>query len=818
MSEMSSFYGGRQGSPFIIVKRFDGIDIPQSVEHPVYTNRSYAMDEVDTNLFKLVTREQGGNVPVDEANNVYLIGKNGLNKRDYTFKNHFNDGTQINDTQYHFPQKLAEGMVQCFAKGAKSASEVNYGEYVLIDTVEEVNDYVNPDNGKVFRRGMNIDSELAGAEYIGCIVGPKGETIELKYGHYEDIYNQPHTGDGQYDIDHDDLVFGSYIDEVTGDRVYEDAIKYAYVTLVDEYNNVIGSLIGFKIPTLVEEYEARSMSPYEQRATDPETGKYYNYDLISEDPEQYIDNRWQHSYYQKWQIKVPHGYHGVNVGDLQIVPTKTMPAGFKSNDYEGTKVYSDPDLAEAHEIGLLTTATDVILTNYDPENNYVEVEYEGETAYVAKDDCYGDMVRYKETNFDNLEAGEDTYFLIGYVDTIERISLSDNGILTVYYRGNKQHEDVEEKIRWIDTVGSEGVVLDDDGTLHVYFNTTHAPVGTITDPYEVVDTQGRAHDHQDFIKKIRWITRITIDDDGTISFYDNTNPSQPFYQREKFLKAIVDVQIQTVAANETDEGTGDQKVHVTYNITDALGERVQEAIGNPLNYVIETAISVPNMTYPDVPYCHLLVYYADPALRALHQDKWVTWPSSKYPNKIWTEWVDLGVCRGVAGGLHILKDVQSLDELKDEHGDFIPPERLEDENDHVINPEAAGWSCSLTILGYMEVTTQDPDYLEIVPDGTSPLGEHEVEISTVEEYNPGDFEIGDIVQFGKLKPTEILFYDYEIKQWFSIGSLDMSAIDPRYIIVKSRPQEGTMEPDPEDTEMMNPHGIWFASQTMLSAY
>lgn len=726
MSEMSSFYGGRQGSPFIIVKRFDGIDIPQTVENPVYTNRSYAMDEVDTNLFKLVTREQGGNVPVDEANNVYLIGKNGLNKRDYTFKNHFNDGSQINDTAYHFPTKLAEGMVQCFAKGAKSASEVNYGEYVLIDTVEEVNDYVNPDNGKVFRRGMNIDSELAGAEYIGCIVGPKGETIELKYGHYEDIYNQPHTGDGQYDIDHDDLVFGSYIDEVSGERVYEDAIKYAYVTLVDEYNNVIGSLIGFKIPTLVEDYEAQSMSPYEQRAVDPVTGKYYNYDLISPDPTQYINNEWQHSYYQKWQIKVPHGYHGIDCTNLEVVPTKTMPQGFKADDFEGTKYYSDKELTEL--VGTFTTAQNLNLDTYEADANWIEVTYEGNPVYVAKDDCYMDMFRYKETRYENLEEGEVEYFLIGYVDTIQRVAVSPNGVITVYYRGDNQYESLDTYVQWLDDVD------------------------------------------------------IQTSDDSDI------------------------------------EGTGDQRIHLTFNTLDEHGEHNTKAIGEPLNYIIETAISIPNNEHPDVPYCHLLVYYADPALRALYQDKWVTYPSSKYPGQTWTEWVDIGLVRGVAGGLHIVKDVQSIDELIDSQGNHIPPERLEDENDHVINPEAAGWSCSLTVWTYVESVSTNPNSLQIVPNGTSPLGERQIEIGDVEELNPGEFHVGDYVLKEKAKPTEILFYDYELKTWYSIGALDMSAVDPRYIIVKSTPQPGTQEPYFLDVELLSTHGIWLSAEKGISAY
>jgi len=684
MSEMSSFYGGRQGSSFVIVKRFDGINIPQVEGHEYYTNRSYAVDV--GNIFKLVTKAQGGNVAVDVANDVYLIGKTGANEDLYAWANHFNDGSEINSSGYHFPRKLAEGMIQCFAKGAKSASEVNYGEYVIIDTITGVNDYNNPDNGKVFRRGMNISTELAGAEYIGCIAGPKGDTVELEYDHYETIMARPDVkGYGEYDLDHNDLVPGYHIDASTGDPTYEDAIKYAYVTIKDEYNNIEGSIVGFKIPTLVEDYEAQSISPYINRAVDPSTGKYYNYDLISEDPSQYINGEWQHSFYQKWQIKVPHGYHGVNSTDFEIVPTKTMPAGFKSDDFLGATVYSNRDLDPTHEIGVLAVATDLVLTSYDATADWVEVEYNGAPAFVSKQDCYMDMLRYKETNFDNLEAGEVTYHLVGYFDTIERISLSDEGILTIYYSGDKQIETVSQPIRWID-----------------------------------------------------------------------------------------DVEIETVASGQTDEGTGDQKIHITYNTVDGSGQKETDIVGNPLNYIIETTISMPDEQFPDVPYCHLFVYYADPALRAKYRDQWYTYASSKYPNKNWTEWVDLGPVRGVAGGIHIVKDVNSLDELKDSQGDFIPPERLKDDHDVVINPEAAGWSCSLSFWGYEAAQSTDPGALEIVADGTSPLGPNQIEISTVEALTPGVFQIGDYVTYERTAPTELLFYDYELKIWYSIGSIDFS--------------------------------------------
>ena len=49
MSSMESFYGGRQGASFVIVKKFDGIDIPQPNDNDEYTYRvgCFAKDDDD---------------------------------------------------------------------------------------------------------------------------------------------------------------------------------------------------------------------------------------------------------------------------------------------------------------------------------------------------------------------------------------------------------------------------------------------------------------------------------------------------------------------------------------------------------------------------------------------------------------------------------------------------------------------------------------------------------------------------------------------------------------------------------------------------
>lgn len=798
-----SFYGGRMGASFVIVKQFDGINIPQVEGSRVYKAKYLAI----TN---------------DEQYYVYdtdhFIIRNEDNYKDYLWKLTSLDGSTVDTkpdkegtgvvSQQVLDIVLAEGMVQCFEQGGDTTNEVNYGEYVIIDTPDKN----NPNNGKVYRRGMNFDynattNPLAGAEYIGQIVGPQGETPELDFDHYEDIINAGGAYHlGEYDEVNEDLVPGSYIDE-SGVRQFNDKIKYVYTTIKDEFGNIKGCVVGFKLPTLVQDFEAQSMKPYEQRVINPETGEYYNYDLISEDLTEYIDNKWKHPFYQKWQIKIPHGYHGINSTNIEIVHTKTMPEGYKE-DFAGTAVYNDIECTIPHvEAGsplILTDSVDVLkelediiylstdepIYNADNDVLSCSIDYNGQTLYVKKEDCYMDVVRYRETNFDNLEDGEITYHYIGGYNEIQRITLSDDGTLTVFYSMKENPQELEELLRWIDTQSSSGIVIDGDGSIHVYYNTVHDPVGTDIDPYERIDVKGRAHDHQDYSNVLTWITDIslnqqgdfvilynndkiepngryyeslewidyvTVDTDGTMTFYYNNNHNNPAYQFTNLIKIIDKVEVQTENPAGAGEGTGDQKLRITYNT--GIIEVVQS---NPLNYIIETVICRPSLTYPNAPYSHLLVYYADPALRQTLQTKWVTYPSEKYPGTIWTEWVDLGDVRGAPGGLHILEDVDSLTDLQDISGDWIPPEQLTDSSGIIINPEGAGWAVTYT------------------PTGSA--------------------------------TSYIYCYDYNSKIWYPIGSIDPTSADPRSIIIKSTPVGDTYEPDPTDVAMLKEYGFWLAQE------
>lgn len=779
---MDSFYGGRQGASFVIVYRFDAIDIDKSGEQ--FRCKEAAVSNTNPDLFLW----QNGN----------FVFKDGVNYNNYTWKYLSLDGGSVatTDGDHNAPEEAAEGMVQCFSQGGNSVDKVNYGEYVIIDTPYKD----NPDNGKVFRRGMNfivdpVKNPLAGAEYIGQIVGPKGDVPQIDVDHYDTIINtatSPVVSD-EFNELNKDLIPGY---EPEKEDPYNDEIKYVYTKIKDSYGNVLGILIGFKIPYLVIDYEARSIKPYENRGIDP-SGKYYNYGLITKDSNFYDEEKdeWVHPFYHKWQIKIPHGYHGIDVNNLEVIPTKTMPRGFNNSTYPGAVIYNDIEGEDPYLIDgsltVLRTSYDIMrddLTLYKVYEKTALVNTPYGEKYIRRSDCYMDVIRYKETNYDNIEQGEPTYYIIGDANFIKRLTLSEDGTITAFYTAKPNPEVINEnsKIRWI---GTEGIKINEDGTVTVYYNTTHTEGGVQVHDTAVFEkqidwiTEVTLSQHGDFKvvynndtvivgydpetgepirdneykTQLLWIDKVRLENDGTLKFIYNNNTTTDFTIFRKTLKWINDIQIQNKSENDDDEGSGDQYVHVIYNTDDIQTIDDSNRVGLPLNYVVDAVVTVEGTAgAANITHSHLMVYYSDPTRRTSD----ISYPSPKL-GKVVTGWTDLGPVRGEAGGIHIIKNVDSLDELKDENDNWIPPERITP-----ADAEHAGWGVTHTI--------QDAD-------------------------------------------PEILFYDYETEEWFSIGSLNSSAIDPSYIVTKSKAYAGNL-PNPSDVTHLNANGFWFGTVEVKSVH
>lgn len=746
---MESFYGGRMGASFVIVKQFDGIDIPQVSGSEVYK------------IKYLATTDDGQFFIYDTVNQCFII-RDEHNYLNYRWKQQALNGSTVDTkpdkagtgatSQQVLDTVLAEGMIQCFERGGETTDIVNYGEYVIIDTPDKN----NPENGKVYRRGMNFDrnenNSLAGAEYIGQIVGPQGSTPELGMDHYEQIIQDQSQYANVQTITYNQ----ANLDIVPGykDGVANDNIQLVSANFLDEFGTVKGCVIGFKTPTLVEDFDAESVSPYYHR--DPVTG--VSTDLIEEDPTQYQGGQWLHPFYQKWKIKVPRGYHGVNVTDLEKVHTKTMPKNYKQAGFPGASLWTDVDCTVPYNVGsaqgVLPNETTVLREQeghiylptdpkiYDADDSVIscKVNYNGIELYVKKEDCYGDILRYKETSYDNQQTGEITYHDLGDFNNIYRMVMDAEGTITVYYTNGQPSASLPKALTWINDIS-----LSQQGDFVVLFNNDKISGGRY---YTTLD----------------WVDHVELDNTGTLKFYYNTNHDYPAYQFDNVIEYFSDAEIETEDPILQKEGTGDQRIHLTFN------SGREEIIGNPLNYIIETTISVPSVNYPDAPYSHLLVYYADPALRQTFSSKWVTYPSGKYPNEVWTQWVDLGDVRGDSGGLHILEDVASVNDLNTEpdgSGTWIPPEQLTDSHGTYINPEGAGWAVTITPVGSSTST--------------------------------------------------IYCFDYNDRIWYPIGSINPEAVSPESIITKSDAVGDTHLPPASVMNTLKENGFWFATETAYFA-
>ena len=647
----SSFYGGRQGASFVIVKKFDGINIP---ENTVHRYKSYATNDNLTNLIFYV-----------DANNK-LIEKNQNNYMNYHWNYLELDGSEITNVEWDpaltgtsgdpssvtLANEYAEGMVQCFQKGGASTDIVNYGEYVIIDTLSKD----NPDNGKVFRRGMNYQNDLGGAEYIGQIVGPQGEAPELEIDKYDDIIEIEGHRDGTYTVSDDDLVPGKYEEEnisyevasleegdnpyelglyelvdeeyiITADTTvqegktyytriitpvpaYNDDIDYAYSLVRDEFGNTTGCKIGFKIPYLIEEFYTESRSPYYTNA-DAAAGKCDPEDvgnLLPADFNLIEQLAEEHPFYDKWKINLPKGIKGDTLRDLEIYPTLARAGAIIYNDNTLT---TESGEAEGNEV----------IINYDPSKNYLELD--DEAGYISIEDGWKKKIRYKLYEYDEKQNPEPSFVILGDYNDITDIVLDDDGTLTVYYT-NSEPKQYSNKIKWITDASFEN---ENEGELIISFNNDDEPLDAI----------------------IRYPVALHIDNEEEV----DPDPA------------------------EQEITTGDQRLKVRYAGSDDFEDLGDSAI----NYIIDTYVVPVDTTEASYQARkgHLLVLYSDPVLRQRGITN-IAFPSKKYNNKLLKGWTDLGDVQGFTKTPLVFSEYSTFGDIPSD-----PPEEI------MSNDKYRGW-------------------------------------------------------------------------------------------------------------------------------
>ncbi len=299
----------------------------------------------------------------------------------------------------------------------------------------------------------------------------------------------------------------------------------------------------------------------------------------------------EHPFYQKWKINIPKGIKGDAFKDFRVIP-----------------------------------ADDTIK------------EYDGKSDDVTN---HRKVLVYDYYHYDNNENGEPVTIYLGDYNMIDGITIGEDGTVTIDY--SHDNDKVYNKLfKWI-----KKVTLDKDtGRFTVEYNQETDKDGNPT-KYETdlrwvkdvvlaangtITLKYSSGSDTTLTQKIKWISKITIGTDGTVTVEYNDGTNDTFTKKVKWISNV------TI---NTNDGKGNQKVHVTYN----TGE--ESDIGDPLNFIIDTAIDEKDY--------HYIVYYSDPELRAAKKAEGKT---RSYNGK--DDWVDLGSVHdddGILIGLNVDTDI-----------------------------------------------------------------------------------------------------------------------------------------------------------------
>lgn len=406
--EYNSFYGGRRGASFIIVKSYKTVLAPEK-------------DNIAFN--KLIRKDLG--LPEDS------------------------EISELNRNKW-----LSDNcMVYCFKQGG-NYKLVNYDEYVIIDT----NNKNDINNGKIYKRGYDYNNELGGAIYIGQIAGPAGMAPHSELKSYDKVQDMT-TEDGlvipsdgttiedeslnQYRKTkaslsvngNKDLLPGKYYDQL-GEEQFNDNIEYIACSIRDANSNESTVHIGFKIPYHVIEYSASSVSPYYHRS-DAENKEDDNWDeqgsisnFINEKLVERIDDK-THPFFSQWKVNIPKGIKGDAANNFRVT-TVIEEEGklIELQDYDG--IEDDRNITDNHKRQILV---------------------------------------YDYYNYDINESGDPVSLYLGDYNMVDRFDIDDNGTITVYYT-HKDEDVFEHKIKMIQSTSINTGSIEGEGNqkIHIAYN------------------------------------------------------------------------------------------------------------------------------------------------------------------------------------------------------------------------------------------------------------------------------------------------------------------------------------------------------------
>lgn len=591
--EYTSFYGGRRGTPFVIVKSYP--DIPTMV---FYFSKGDDYKQVNYDEYVII--------------NAY--------KRDHP------DNGKIFRRGYDI---YSDRTIICTCAKDPSTNMIAIDKpksFYLATTTKYV---------------LDTAFQAKGAKYIGKIQGPPGIAPILKLmtyagatGKYDQQYQEDRKSIGSFTIGNKDLVSGKSNNE----------IKWVVANISEENSDLdkAYAYIGFKIPYPVIEFSAVKITQYDKDG---------NYTTSIQQP-LFTGDLSKRPFYHPWKLYIPKGIKGDCLRNFKVIsPSKNdkiydlnyyLETGKKKiydglkNDadytYKNTKgdtlpgrqilVYTEIvyDLHEAGDKTCFYVADYNTMTSMDiQEDGSVSIYFthEDPRKYPKLLKWITNITLNKSKDGKTIQPG---HFVIHYnndsynqtkvsqydLDWVNNLILQSDGQVKQEFTGGRASEYITDKkdyptgqlneedylrVRWINEVE-----VQNDGTLIVTFND--------------IDRQGN-HNLRTFTKKIKWLQKFQIQGQNGKVTYKFNNEDEDVVNQLVFPTDIYLQQQKGQWSSAEDvsflqEGTGDQSFYVRY--TNTPDENPGKRISPSINYILATDIT------PDK---HLIVLYADKEKREL---------------------------------------------------------------------------------------------------------------------------------------------------------------------------------------------------------
>lgn len=499
---MSSYYGGKPGGAFIIVKSFTSIkDMATAfAKGPSYT-------DVNFDEYVLINTVNKNN---PENGQIFRRGLDYKTKN--TIKN-YKETITTNGKVYDETSVVSGGAIYIGTIVGPSgrAPLFNLGQYEDLEKLGEVAEKTLTDLGLTYSEtlqdtdilevlnisypnGLNIYGDNLSREY-NCVKVMFGDNYRYYYcdnflwsgnnnfsaGWYR-VETAPSAGQDSYSVTNGSLVPGVTYDGYETDETgrkhlkpvhHQDTIDWRYVSVVNENLSESTAFVGFRFGVPVVEFEAEAVDAYYNRNDAEPSLDYDNINLITPVSTDTVEEgiTVKHPFHSKWDIKIPKGVKGDCISNIRIVPASAELMMLDLDEY-GNLVYNE-------------NRTELSVSSYNNEDDIAE----GRMIIVCD-----------YTNYDRVPEGDTGTIFLGDYNMIDEITFTKNGTLTIDY----SHDNTDEYPEWITWL--TGLTLDKEtGKFVTTFNN---------------QTQDNAKDTTQYLT---WVKDIQMDEHGSITYTHTTS-------------------------------------------------------------------------------------------------------------------------------------------------------------------------------------------------------------------------------------------------------------------------------------------------------